>query len=109
MTNLHKRLDTINQKLAALDKRTLEQGESLRDVRRQTSLMAQMLNVMTRMQQESHQQAQESHRTTMATLKEIQESHREISEIVQDTALLVSENLKETRLLRNGLKRKNQH
>ena len=83
-TATHKKLTRIQEKLATLDKRSAEQGETLRDVRQQTRLMAQMLGVVIDMQRESH------------------ETLRDISQMARDTALLVSENLKETRALRNG-------
>lgn len=46
LTTLHKRLTAIQSKLETLDKRITEQGETAKDVRRQTRLMEQQLNVM---------------------------------------------------------------
>lgn len=80
-TATHKKLARIQEKLATLDKRTAEQGESIRAIRQLTRLMTQMLGVVVDMQRESH------------------ETLRDISQMARDTALLVSENLKETRAL----------
>lgn len=52
MINLHKQIATINRKLLTLDERTQQQREGLCDVRQQTRLIGQMLNV--RMQESTH-------------------------------------------------------
>ena len=81
-TNVHKKMDRILQKLAKLD----NVDTSLKELRQQTQYLAQLATLSVRLHNET------------------QEALKDISQMARDTALLVSENLKETRAQRNGEK-----
>ena len=81
-TATHKKLDRILSKLVKLE----NVDTSLKELRQQTQYLGQLATLSVRLHQES------------------QETLKEISQMARDTALLVSENLKETRALRNGEK-----
>ncbi len=46
LTKLHKQLAALQSKLESLDKRIAEQGETTKDTRQETRLMARQLNIL---------------------------------------------------------------